>query len=113
MLHPSEQAVDYIWQRLTDTFFSDAAKRYLAEWQPLRQALEHKPFNPDSDEYRTFRQQTLQRLAEFQEKYPLFSNPFQVDEQNIVEGTSETSRTSQTSETRQQEQYKKRYDLHN
>ena len=70
MLHPSEQAVNYIWERLVDTYFSAEAKAYLAEWQPLRQALNHKPFNPDSDEYRRFRQQTLERLAAFQAKYP-------------------------------------------
>ena len=70
MLHPSEQAVDYIWERLVETYFSAEAKAYLAEWQPLRQALGHKPFNPDSDEYRRFRQQTLERLAAFQAKYP-------------------------------------------
>lgn len=70
MLHPSEQAVDYIWERLVETYFSAEAKAYLAEWLPLRQALGHKPFNPDSDEYRRFRQQTLERLAAFQAKYP-------------------------------------------
>ena len=70
MLHPSEQAVDYIWERLVETCFSAEAKAYLAEWQPLRQALGHKPFNPDSDDYRRFRQQTLERLAAFQAKYP-------------------------------------------
>lgn len=70
MLHPSGQAVDYIWERLVETCFSAEAKAYLAEWQPLRQALGHKPFNPDSDDYRRFRQQTLERLAAFQAKYP-------------------------------------------
>jgi lysophospholipase L1-like esterase len=70
MLHPSEQAVDYIWERLVETYFSAEAKAYLAEWLPLRQALNHKPFAPNSDEYHRFRQQTLERLAAFQAKYP-------------------------------------------
>ena len=47
MLHPSSQAVDYIWERLVDTFFSAEAKTFLSEWQPLKQALGHKPFDPD------------------------------------------------------------------
>lgn len=70
MLHPSTQAVDYIWERLVDSYFSPAAKDYLAEWRPLKQALAHKPFNPDSPEYRAFREQTYNKLKDFRKKYP-------------------------------------------
>ena len=70
MLHPSAQAVEYIWERLVDSYFSPVAKDYLAEWRPLKQALAHKPFNPDSSEYRAFHEQTLSKLAEFKKKYP-------------------------------------------
>lgn len=70
MLHPSAQAVEYIWERLVDSYFSPAAKDYLAEWRPFKQALAHKPFNPDSSEYRAFHEQTLSKLAEFKKKYP-------------------------------------------
>ena len=70
MLHPSEQAIEYIWQQLTTTLFSGAACKFVSEWQPIRQALSHKPFQPDSEEYLRFRQQTQERLAAFQQKYP-------------------------------------------
>ena len=70
MLHPSAQAVEYIWERLVDNYFSSAAKDYLAEWRPLKQALVHKPFNADSPEYRTFHEQTISKLTEFRKKYP-------------------------------------------
>ena len=70
MLHPSDQAVEYIWERLVDTYFSQAAKDFLAEWHPLKQALAHKPFHADSPEYRTFHEQTMTKVAELQKKYP-------------------------------------------
>ena len=54
MLHPSEQAVDYISQRFADTFFSDKTHEFLKEWKPIKAALAHRPFNPDSEEYRQF-----------------------------------------------------------
>ena len=54
MLHPSQQAVDYIWERLVETYFSPRAKKFLDEWRPIKQALAHRPFNPDSDEYQQF-----------------------------------------------------------
>lgn len=70
MLHPSEQAVDYIWERLVGWCFSDEAIAFMDEWRPLRQALTHRPFNPESEEYLRFMQQTHERLAAFKKKYP-------------------------------------------
>ena len=70
MLHPSPQAVEYIWERFVDSCFSPGAKHFLAEWRPLKQALAHKPFNADSPEYRAFHEQTLLKVAELKKKYP-------------------------------------------
>ena len=70
MLHPSQQAVDYIWERLVETCFSLEAKTFLEEWRPVRQALNHKPFDSESDEYRRFQEQTRLHLKSLQEKYP-------------------------------------------
>ena len=73
MLHPSSQAVEYIWQRLSEVYFSDEAKAFVREWQPLKAALNHKPFNPDSQEYRIFIDKTMLKIAELQKKYPNFA----------------------------------------
>lgn len=73
MLHPSDQAVEYIWQQLTEHYLSDAARQFLAEWKPLKEALAHRPFNPDSEEYRAFMGKTMLRLAAMSEKYPTFA----------------------------------------
>lgn len=70
MLHPSEQAVEYIWEVFAETFFSDAAKRFIAEWTPLRKALEHKPFNPESDEYKAFIEETRLKIKALSDRYP-------------------------------------------
>ena len=73
MLHPSSQAVEYIWQRLSEVYFSDEAKAFVREWQPLRKALNHKPFNLDSEEYRIFIDKTMLKIAELRKKYPNFA----------------------------------------
>lgn len=54
MLHPSSVAVEYIWQRMVETFFSDEAKTFLREWAPLKKGFSHRPLNPDGDEYKAF-----------------------------------------------------------
>ncbi|MBO4826234.1 MAG: GSCFA domain-containing protein [Prevotella sp.] len=71
MLHPSEQAADYIWLRLQESLLSKASRQFLDEWRPIQQALNHKPFDPDSETYKQFREQANQQLALFRAKYGL------------------------------------------
>ena len=73
MLHPSAQAVEYIWQQLADHYFSPAAKQFLAEWAPLKAVLGHKPFNPESEEYRALMDKTMLKVAALKKKYPNFA----------------------------------------
>ena len=71
MLHPSEQAVEYVWEQLVAWCFSNEAKVFMDEWRPIRQALTHRPFNPESEEYQLFQEKTQARLKAFQEKWQL------------------------------------------
>jgi hypothetical protein len=73
MLHPSQQAVDYIWERLVETYFSRESKAFLEEWRPLKQALGHKPFNPNSEAYKSLMDKTMLKMQELREKYPTFA----------------------------------------
>jgi hypothetical protein len=73
MLHPSSQAVDYIWERLVEACFSSGSKHFLEEWRPLRQALAHKPFHPESPAYKEFMDKTMLKLTELRKKYSNFA----------------------------------------
>ncbi len=73
MLHPSQQAVEYIWERLVDAYFSPEAKAFLEEWRPLKQALGHKPFDPESEVYKALMDKTMLKLEVLREKYPNFA----------------------------------------
>lgn len=70
MLHPSSQAVDYIWERLVETCFSAEAKRFLEAWKPIREALGHRPFDPESEECRHFLTKTKEAAKALKKKYP-------------------------------------------
>ena len=61
MLHPSDQAVEYIWQTFFEIYFAPETMRFLEIVAPVKEALGHRPFNPDSDEYRAFMAKTMQR----------------------------------------------------
>lgn len=62
LLHPSEAAEEYIWQKFTDTFLDEEAHRFLKEWQRIRQALQHRPFNPASAAHQQFIRKTIHKL---------------------------------------------------
>ena len=71
MLHPTEQAVDYIWERFSETYFSQLTADFIVEWRPLKQALAHKVLNATSNDFIKFKQSSIEKLNSIAEKYPL------------------------------------------
>lgn len=69
MLHPSPQAVDYIWERFGEACFSRATQQMIADWQPIKDALNHRPFNPESQQYKDFMEKTRQRRELFEKNW--------------------------------------------
>lgn len=69
MLHPTDQAVEYIWQRFGETFFSKQTVKFLEEWRPIKAALAHRPFNPEAEEYRKFLEKAKEGERELMERY--------------------------------------------
>ena len=71
MLHPTDQTVEYIWQRLQETYLSNSAKDFIEKWKPLKEAIRHRPFNPDGAEYKAFANKTKENIAKLRLQYPL------------------------------------------
>lgn len=70
MIHPNSVAINYIWERLSDTYFAEEVHPIIEEWRKIHLALNHRPFNSDTDEYKHFLRQTLLKLKAFNNKYP-------------------------------------------
>lgn len=70
MLHPSDQAVEYIYEQLGETYFSEATKEFLKEWKPVKEALAHRPFHPEAEEYKRFMERTIEKAEALKRKYP-------------------------------------------
>lgn len=70
MLHPNEQAVEYIWEQLVATCFSAEAKQFLEEWRPIKEALAHCPFHPEAAAYQDFIKKTKEKAKMLELKYP-------------------------------------------
>lgn len=73
MLHPSPQAVQYIWERFGATYFDDEVRDFLERWQRLCKAMEHRVLHPGTEAEHRFLQTTLVRLDELAGRYPHLS----------------------------------------
>ena len=54
MIHPSGQAIDYIWEKFSETYFEKETRKIVSEFESIERAINHKPFYPDSEEYKSF-----------------------------------------------------------
>lgn len=72
MAHPSDTAIEYIWERFSETYFSLKTINLCQEWQKINKALNHRPLIPDSTAYKNFIMQNLLKMKNISEKYPFF-----------------------------------------
>lgn len=70
MVHPTEQAVRYIWERFVDFAVDPKERPALQAAAEVRQMLQHKPVFPESEAYRKFELLKKQRISELERVYP-------------------------------------------
>lgn len=73
MLHPSQLAQDYIWQRFGESYFSEETNGIIAQWQRIYQSLSHKPYNANSEAYQKFLHRTIEDIKAFEDKHAFIS----------------------------------------
>ena len=64
MLHPTPQAVDYIWQKFSQTYFSYDTISLCKEFEKLHKLKHHRPFDITTKDY----QMHLQRIKDLEEE---------------------------------------------
>ena len=62
MIHPSETAINYIWEAFVKTYFDSETQDFLLEWQKIKSSLSHKAFQPNSDSHQKFLKNLLGKL---------------------------------------------------
>ena len=70
MVHPTEQAVRYIWERFADFAIDPKEKSAMQAAAELRQMLQHRPLFPESVAYRKFETLKEQKIVEMRRNYP-------------------------------------------
>ena len=69
MTHPSPVAINYIWERFSETYFSDKTMKINQEWSHIHRAIHHKPMQPNTIAHQRFLEQTQLKKKAFFEKY--------------------------------------------
>src|SRR5690554_5763773 len=62
MLHPNQIAIDYIWERFSKHYLSENALQISKEIDFVQKALNHKPFNPNTEAHKKFVESTQKRI---------------------------------------------------
>ena len=73
MRHPSALAIEYIWEKFKHSLIGQSAQSTLAEVEKINQAINHRPFNTQSDDFKAFVNKTLRRIEQLAEQNPTLS----------------------------------------
>lgn len=70
MLHPNQQAIDYIWEKFAFSFFSTETLKVLKEVETIQKGLSHKAFNPNTEMHQKFLQNLQNKIKTVKRQYP-------------------------------------------
>lgn len=62
MIHPNQIAIDYIWEKFSENYLSENALETSKEIDSIQKALNHKPFNPNTEQHKKFVEATQKRI---------------------------------------------------
>jgi len=65
MIHPSAEAIEYIWEKFTASYATDSTQQFLRRWQPVLTAVRHRPQRLDAPSYQKYLQTMLHELDSF------------------------------------------------
>ncbi len=69
MLHPNHTAINYIWERFRSVWISTNENNTMQEVDSIQKTLNHRPFNPESEQYKDLIKQLDQRKNELNSKF--------------------------------------------
>jgi hypothetical protein len=70
MLHPSQIAIDYIWERFKESTILETACPTMEAVESIQKGLQHRPFNPDSESHKKFEANLQSKIATLVVQYP-------------------------------------------
>ncbi|MDO4881369.1 MAG: GSCFA domain-containing protein [Capnocytophaga sp.] len=70
LVHPSAQAIEYIWERFLQTFIHSNCLETMKEVKAITQGLAHRAQNPNSPKHQLFLQNIHKKIEKLQKQNP-------------------------------------------
>lgn len=71
--HPNELAIEYVWERFSETLFDDETRTILKEIKEISAAKNHRPFNVNTSQYRAFLNTYLTKTKSLKAAFPFLN----------------------------------------
>lgn len=70
LVHPNELAIEYIWEKFSNSWIDAGCKETMGKVDRIRKGLKHRPFHPESQRYKDFQRDIASTIRELQQDYP-------------------------------------------
>ena len=70
LVHPSSQAINYVWQKFVDAACDEETKNFMADYMPILKSLNHRYVHGDTFVSVKFREQLEEKVTLLRKKYP-------------------------------------------
>lgn len=68
MLHPSPEAIHYIWKIFCERYFTKDTRDFIRKWKDIMNAIEHRPYQPESISHQKFLKELVSQLEGLKSK---------------------------------------------
>lgn len=69
LIHPNKTAINYIWEKFTETWFSEKTNMLLKKIDTIQKGLQHKPFNEASEAHQNFLNNLQQQIKTIKDQF--------------------------------------------
>ena len=73
MTHPSSVAIDYIFEKFEEAFFTEETKKINNQITNILKAAQHNFFNPETPQSIEHKRKTIEKIEELEQKYPFLN----------------------------------------
>lgn len=70
LLHPNEMAIEYIWKKFSQTYFTQETEEKIKLTHKIKQALAHRPQNKNTIAYKEFLHKTNRQIHTIEHIFP-------------------------------------------
>ena len=73
MIHPNKTAINYIWQKFSEAWFSNEALKISEDVEKSQKGLANKTFNINANQHQQFLKNIEEKIVQIQQKFPFIT----------------------------------------